>query len=188
MFTHQVAALFCVKWGQRCHRESVHAVKSKIRLRQSIRILKRRSIRLFWRVRPSKNNKKKNKTSCWSKKSIAGPSPRCSAAVEASLAVRVVTVCRVQCHVWRALYKSRPEKLQSMSDSPAYVGDSDRCLTIWHESGPYCSTIISSIAHHRGAHCRLCRTPLDHVTWTPQGGVGCLPSSAIVRCGVFSVQ
>jgi len=54
-------------------------------------------------------------------------------------------------HGWRALYKSRPAKLQTTNDSSVYVRDSDSRLTIWQESGPYCSTIISSIAYHRGA-------------------------------------
>ena len=63
----------------------------------------------------------------------------------------MVAIAVDRVHGWRALYKSRPAKLQTMNDSPAYVRDSDSRLTIWQESGPYCSTIISSIADHRGA-------------------------------------
>ena len=93
----------------------------------------------------------------------------------------VVTVYRVQFHVWRALYKSRPSGEITEHELLADVRarDGDRCLTIWHESGPYCSTIISSIAQHRGARRRQRRTPLSPVTRTHPGeGVPALPRSS----------
>jgi len=45
--------------------------------------------------------------------------------------------------------------------SPLYVWDTDSTLTIWHDTGPYCSTIISPIVDHLRA--RWPRPPSSHL-------------------------